>query len=248
MLKGHPMAGKIKDIRSILVDGAMIPAEWMAQVVVSDDNLCYLIAHTHTREAIWVDPVREDLDLLVDHSRRLTGYRFVAVIDTHTHADHISAASQLAAILDAPLIMHQNAPSRQVDLRVCRDTQLVTAAGSLRFLITPGHTWDGLTPIWGPFLFGGDTILFGDTGRDDLPTGDAEAHFASLQKIKAAAKATDIFLPGHDLEGGRACSWETQLKVNPSLTQTADQFIPEAKAFMGRAPKLLKESLFENFK
>ena len=238
----------VKDVRAVMTDSATFPAEWLAKVLVNDDNLCFLIANTRTQEALWVDPVREDMDLLMEESQKLPGYRFICVIDTHTHADHISGAGQLAEKLGVPLVMHQSAPTRSVSLRVSRDTLLPTAAGPLHLLVTPGHTCDGITPIWGPFVFGGDTILYGDTGRDDLPTGNPEEHYQSLQKIKAAVKPTDIFLPGHDLEGGRACSWETQLKVNASLNQTADQFIPEARAFVGRAPKLLKESLFENFK
>src|SRR5262249_42878528 len=116
----------------------------------------------------------------------LSGLRFVAVIDTHTHADHVSCAADLAQALRAPLIMHLSSPSRRVELRVSRDTVLPLAAGPLRLLETPGHTPDCVTPIWGPFLFGGDVLMYGDTGRDDLPGGDPAAHWESLQKIKAA--------------------------------------------------------------
>jgi hypothetical protein len=55
-------------------------------------------------------------------------------------------------------------------------------------------------------------------------------------------------LPGHDMRGGRISSWKTQLEVNASLTQPREIFVPEAAAYVGPSPKLLKESLFENFK
>lgn len=242
------MKTQTKALSEILTDHAEIIAPWAAEVVINDDNLTYLITNSQTREALWVDPMIDDWEILIEKSRALKDYRFVAVIDTHTHADHISCAGKLADALQAPLIMHQHAPTKLVSLRVSRDTLLPTAAGPLTLLVTPGHTWDGITPIWGPFIFGGDTILYGDTGRDDLPTGNPEEHFDSLTKIKAHAKPTDLFLPGHDNKGGRASSWATQMQVNASLTQGREQFVAEAGAFTAPAPKLLKESLFANFK
>ncbi len=172
----------------------------------------------------------------------------LAVIDTHTHADHISCASKMSEKTKSTLVMHVNAPSRKVDLRVSKSCHINTSSDPIIFLNTPGHTHDSITIIWGPFIFCGDTILFGDTGRDDLPTGNPEAHYESLQLIKKHAKNEMIFLPGHDHKGGRTSSWEVQMKQNASLTQPKEQFVIEAAAFAGKSPALLKESLFENFK
>ena len=114
---------------------------------------------------------------------------------------------------------------------------------------TPGHTADSITLAWGPYLFGGDTVLYGDTGRDDLPTGDAGRHFESITLLKKHAKPDWILLPGHDHKGGRASSWRSQLEgLNPSLNEAKDDFIREAAAFSAPAPLLLKEALRENFK
>jgi glyoxylase-like metal-dependent hydrolase (beta-lactamase superfamily II) len=240
---------RVKSLKELICDGSPEPSQgWALKAVVNDDNMTYFVSNEKTREAIVVDPVREDWDVLQAQVRELTGYRWLAVIDTHTHADHFSCAGELAQSLRVPLVMHQLAPSKKIDLRVSRDTALSSAASPLRLLVTPGHTQDSLTVIWGPFLFGADTLLYGDTGRDDLPTGDPAAHYESLQKIKAAAQDDMLFLPGHDGEGGRITSWKTQLKVNPGLTQSRDVFVKEAGAYVGPAPKLLKESLFENFK
>jgi glyoxylase-like metal-dependent hydrolase (beta-lactamase superfamily II) len=215
---------------------------------LNGDNLTYLACHTGTREAIWVDPLTEDFDLTVRLSQELGDYRFVAVIDTHTHADHLSSAGELARALNAPLVMHRNAPSSKVDLRVSRDTHLSTAAGPLQLWVTPGHTWDGLTPTWGPFVFTGDTVFYADTGRDDLPTGNPTEHHESLQKLKAVIRPEQVVLPGHDPEGGRLSRWETQLRINPSLHQTLEEYLQDGGAWVGNPPKLLKESLFHNFK
>ncbi len=238
----------VKSFQSLCLDGSSLPDSWELKTLVNGDNLTYLAFHNRTREAIWVDPLKDDFDLTLEISRELADYRFVAVIDTHTHADHLSSASELSRALDTPLVMHRNAPSSKVDFRVSRDTHLSTAAGPLRFLITPGHTWDSLTPIWGPFVFTGDTVFYADTGRDDLPTGNPAEHYESLQKLKVAIRPEQVVLPGHDLEGGRFSSWETQLRINPALRQTLEEYLEDGGSWVGSPPKLLKESLFYNFK
>jgi len=239
----------IKDLSQILFQDAQAPKGWRVKAIVKDDNMTYIAGNEVTREAIVIDPMRDDWKELVQTARSaFEGYRFVAVIDTHTHADHISCAGELAQELKAPLVMHEKAPSRKIHLRVSRDVEIPTQAGGLQILVTPGHTQDSITPVWGPFLFTGDTIIHGDTGRDDLPTGDPAAHYDSLQKIKSVARAEQIFLTGHDAEGGRASTWATQLKLNASLSQDRETFVREAGSYIGPSPKLLKESLFENFK
>ena len=239
----------VKDIRELIQDQSTIPLGWRAQVVINDDNMTYVAWNEVSREAIVVDPRQDDWKTLISIMKgELKDYRTLAVIDTHTHADHISCAASLANELKAPLIQHLLSPSKRVHLRISQDTALSTAAGPLQLLVTPGHTAECITPIWGPFLFGGDTLLYGDTGRDDLPGGDPEAHWDSIQKIKAHANADLLLAPGHDGSGGRVSSWKHQLETSPSLTQDKPTFVKDAGSYVGPSPKILKESLYENFK
>ncbi len=242
------MGTLIKDFKELVIDGTSIPQGWRLQAVVNGDNMTYLVAHEGTREALVLDPMREDWDALVNLCQEYAGYRFLGVMDTHTHADHVSCAARLAEHLGVPLIMSEKSPSQRVQLRVSRDLVLQTAAGPLTILVAPGHAPDSLIPIWGPFLFAGDTLLHGDTGRDDLPGGDPEAHYETIRKLHAHAKRDTLILPGHDELGGRATSWKTQLELNASLTQDRETFVREAGSYSGPPPKALKESLFENFK
>lgn len=239
----------IKDVKEILKDSVQVPKNWVAKAVINDDNMTYVAWNTQTKEAIIVDPMREDWEsLTLLCSTELKGYLFLAVIDTHTHADHISCAASLAETLKCPLIQHHLSPSKRIHLRVNRDTLFPSLASPLQLLLTPGHTPECITPIWGPFLFGGDMMLFGDTGRDDLPGGDPAEHWESLQKIKAHSTPDMIMLPGHDGEGGRASSWKMQMEISPGLSQDKKTFIQDAGSYVGPSPKLLKESLYENFK
>lgn len=222
--------------------------DWTVTVVINEDNMTYVVSNDVFKEALVVDPMRDDLETLLNVTRALKGYRFLAVIDTHTHADHISCAAELAEFLKAPLLMHEKSPSRKIHLRASRDFELSNASAPLMIMMTPGHTPDSITPIWGRFILSGDTLLYGDTGRDDLPGGNPEDHYDSLQKIKAYVKPDYYLLPGHDAEGGQITKWSHQIEVNPSLTQDRATFVKEAGAYVGPSPKLLKESLFENFK
>jgi glyoxylase-like metal-dependent hydrolase (beta-lactamase superfamily II) len=243
------MSTTVRKLKDVLTAGDSLPeSSWQLRVIQSEDCLSYFAWNEKAREALLVDPKREDMAAYRAIARDLGGYLFLGVIDTHTHADHISIAADIARELNAPLIMHAGSPTSRAQLRVSHSVDLPAHAAPVQLIQTPGHTRDSITVIWGPFLFGGDTVLFGDTGRDDLPGGDPEAHFESLEALKRKVKPETVVLPGHDHKGGRASSWATQLKVNAALTQSKEDFVRESMAFSAPAPKLLKESLRENFR
>jgi glyoxylase-like metal-dependent hydrolase (beta-lactamase superfamily II) len=238
----------VKKISQILVEPVEIPLGWGASAVVNDDNMSYLAWSEASRELVVVDPMREDWDELLAELKNFAGYRVIAVIDTHTHADHVSCAAKLGEKLKAPVVMHAQAPSKRVDLRIGRDSSLSTAAGPMQFIQSPGHTPDCVCVVWGPWFFVGDVLMFGDTGRNDLPGGDPAAHYETLQKLKKLVSPESLVLFGHDEKGGRVVRWSHQLKNNSSVTQNRESFIADASAFNGPSPKALKESLFENTK
>lgn len=240
---------KILELKDLLPAEEGLPlGGWRLKAVQSDQCISYVAWNEVAREALLIDPKVEDVEAYRSLFSGLSHYLWLAVIDSHTHADHVSIASQLSKELKAPYVMHALSPNTRVDIRVSRDTILSSHAGPVRVVSTPGHSPDSVTVIWGPFLFGGDTLLYGDTGRDDLPGGDSEAHFESIQKLKALVLPDSIVLPGHDPRGGRASSWKEQLAINPSLTQGREAFVREAREFDAPAPSLLMRSLRENFK
>jgi glyoxylase-like metal-dependent hydrolase (beta-lactamase superfamily II) len=249
MSKKIPSSVSVKPLSDLLQPGEPSPTSpWQLKAILSDDCMSYVVWNTQNREALLVDPKLDEIDFYRVLIRELSSYLWLAVIDTHTHADHVSAAAQLAQEISAPLIMHQKSPCSRVHLRICSPTVIPGHSAPMRFLLTPGHTEDGLTFVWGPFAFTGDTVFYGDVGRDDLPGGSPEAHFESLQILKRELLSETLICPGHDFKGGRISSWATQLKVNSSLTQPKAEFIQEAAAFDAPAPALFKKALFENFK
>jgi glyoxylase-like metal-dependent hydrolase (beta-lactamase superfamily II) len=239
----------LKELKDLLLPNEQMPLkEWQLKIIQSDQCQSYLAWNEHSREALLIDPKREDLDAYLSLIETLPQYIWLGVIDTHTHADHISAAAHMAEVLKTPLLMHHLSPSTRAHLRIAHATSLPSRACPIQIMPTPGHTPDGICVVWGPFTFTGDTVLYADVGRDDLPGGDAQAHYESIQKLKVLLAPETLILPGHDCKGGRISSWATQLKINSSLTQEKELYVEESVAFDAPAPALFKKSLVENFK
>lgn len=145
------------------------------------------------------------------------------ILETHAHADHLSAAGYLSDQLRAPVAIGQGivkvqqrfktlfglgdefvADGRQFDRLLNDGEQLTIGRLQLRVMATPGHTDDGLTYVIGDAAFVGDTVFAPESGtaRTDFPGGDAHRLFASIQRILSLPATTRIFLC-HDYPGER---------------------------------------------
>lgn len=145
------------------------------------------------------------------------------ILETHAHADHLSAAGYLADQLQAPVAIGRGivqvqqhfktlfglgdefiADGSQFD-RLFEDADSFNVGGlTARVIATPGHTDDSLTYVIGDAAFVGDTVFAADTGtaRCDFPGGDAHRLYASIQRILALPADTRIYLC-HDYPGSR---------------------------------------------
>ena len=145
------------------------------------------------------------------------------ILETHAHADHLTAAAYLKDVLGAPVAIGHGivavqqhfkalfglgdefvADGRQFE-RLLADGERVSAGELVvEVLATPGHTADSLTYVIGDAAFIGDTVFAADTGtaRADFPGGDAHQLYASIQKILSLPESTRIFLC-HDYPGSR---------------------------------------------
>ncbi len=145
------------------------------------------------------------------------------ILETHAHADHLSAAGYLADTLHAPVAIGHGiiavqqrfktlfglgdefvADGRQFDRLLADGEQLRIGGLQLRVLATPGHTDDSLTYLISDAAFVGDTVFAPESGtaRTDFPGGDAHRLFASIQTILSLPATTRIFLC-HDYPGDR---------------------------------------------
>ena len=186
----------------------------------------YLLADGEEGFAALVDPVLEHFSdyLNLVRKRRFT---LTHVIDTHTHADHISAGAALKDAFRCAYVMHEKAGSTCVNEPV-RDGD-VLHVGKLRIEVmhTPGHTTDSICLKAGQLLFTGDFLFLDDAGagRDDLPGGDAAKHWESLQRMADLPDSLMIH-PAHEYHQRKPSTLGQQRKSNPHLkARSMEEFI-----------------------
>ena len=177
----------------------------------------YLAISEKHSEAILIDPLIElveDYLKLIDQQRLRISY----IVDTHTHADHLSGSPMLADYLNVPYAMYGSAKQQCVNKKLSDGEILVLGDTKVRCLHTPGHTNDSMTLLIDENVLTGDFLFIGGAGagRTDLPTGSSEEHFDSLQKLSNLPDGHLIY-PGHDYHGNTFSTVGAERKKNPTL-------------------------------
>lgn len=200
--------------------GAEIHPMWSGE-----GNISYLVVNPKNREAFLIDP---DLEILGSYllTFQLQQLKLVAVIDTHNHAEHATAAPELRQLLCVPYLMHEQAPSSMVSERV-RDNEVRKIAGlQIKFLHTPGHTPHLVTLQLDNHIFTGDSLFLKSCGRADFPgVSDPGLQFDTLQRLKQLPDDTVIH-PGHDYNNELSITLGESKQVNQRLHfENRDEFI-----------------------
>ena len=204
------------------------------------NTVSYIVYDPATKKAAIIDPV---LDFTPRNGRIATtsadalltaaagqGLDIIYVLETHAHADHLSAAHHLREVTGAPVVIGAQITQVQTIFGALFEADDVTHDGaafdrlvqdgdslplgnlSINVLHTPGHTPACVTYVIGDAAFVGDTMFMPDygTARADFPGGSAHALYGSIRKIFDLPPETRIFV-GHDyLPKGRSeFVWET---------------------------------------
>ena len=208
--------------------------------------LSYLVGCDQTGTGAIVDPA---LDLVDRYAALATekGLRVRYVIDTHTHADHFSAARTVARQLEARIVVHRLASAPFADIRVDDGELLALGALRIRVMHTPGHTDDSICLVLPDRVLTGDTLLIGGTGRTDLPTGDPDALYDSLHgKLLRLDDGLRVF-PAHDYKGRTSSTIGSEKKENPRLQQRErTAFVELMRGLDIAMPEHLTEALRTN--
>ena len=206
------------------------------------NTVSYIVHDPATKKAAIIDPV---LDFTPRNGRIATtsadallatakaqGLEIVYLLETHAHADHLSAAHHLREATGAPVVIGSHITQVQTIFGALFEADDVTPDGRdfdrlvadgdslplgdlhIEIMHTPGHTPACLTYVIGDAAFVGDTLFMPDygTARADFPGGSATELYRSIRKILDLPLETRIFV-GHDyLPAGRSdYRWETSV-------------------------------------
>jgi glyoxylase-like metal-dependent hydrolase (beta-lactamase superfamily II) len=208
--------------------------------------LSYLVGDDDTCAAMLVDPHLEQLDRYAAMAAE-RGMRIHYIAETHTHADHFSAARELARQLGARVVMHRLSAAPFVDVRVDDGETLVVGKLRVRVLHTPGHTEDSMCLVFDDRVLTGDTLLIGGTGRTDLPTGDAGALYDSLFGKLLHLDDTIKVYPAHDYKDRNSSTIGAEKISNARLQKKErGEFVTLMKGLDLKMPDHLTEALRTN--
>lgn len=224
------------------------------------NTVSYIVHDPVTKKAAIIDPV---LDFTPRNGRVTTassdallsaakaqGLEIVYLLETHAHADHLSAAHHLRDVTGAPVVIGDHITQvqtifatlfeaddvipdgSQFDRLVAEGDSLPLGSLQIEVLHTPGHTPACLTYVIGDAAFVGDTLFMPDygTARVDFPGGNAETLYKSIRKILSLPPETRIFV-GHDyLPSGRnEYRWETSVAAQRASNIHAHDGISESE-------------------
>ncbi len=251
------------------------------------NTVTYVVHDPASKAAAIIDPVLDftprnaristaSADAVLDYVHA-QGLDLQYVLETHAHADHLSAAHHIREKTGAPVVIGAHITQVQTifagmfeaDDVVCDGSvfdRLVTDGDELplgnltiKVLHTPGHTPACVTYIIGDAAFVGDTVFMPDygTARADFPGGDARTLYRSIRKILDLPKDTRLFT-GHDYppEARPTPAWEASvadhraanIHIHDGVGEDAFVAMREARDATLAAPLLILPSLQVNIR
>lgn len=150
---------------------------------------------------------------------RKQGLTLTGIVDTHTHADHISSAAILQSEFHCPLYMSKKAMSVLNPQRVGTGDTIPFGSAKLEVLDSPGHTDDSISLLSEGVVFTGDVLMINAVGRTDFQNGSPEDMFETLKRFKALDASTIVY-PAHDYKDHTQSTVGAEMANNPFMTQT----------------------------
>ena len=187
----------------------------------TSNTYTYLLAERQGGEALLIDPVLENTDQYIQLIDELD-LKLVMAVDTHIHADHITALGALADKTDCASAMGSMTKAECVSIRFDEGEKLCVDNLHLDILYTPGHTDDSYSFVLPDRVFTGDTLLIRGTGRTDFQNGDPAAQYDSLFNKLLTLPDDTLVYPAHDYQGRTVSSIREERLYNPRL-QVADK-------------------------
>lgn len=185
----------------------------------------YIIASNKGREALIIDPVIEKTEVYLNELKELN-LKLVKVIDTHIHADHITALNELHKRTSCTKIMGEHSKSEVVDIKVKEGEKIKIDHIELSAIYTPGHTDCSYSFLMKDRVFTGDTLLINGTGRTDFQNGCPKEQYKSLFEKLLKLPENLMVYPAHDYNGKKYSTIGNEIKNNPRLkVSSMDEYV-----------------------
>lgn len=209
----------------------------------------YILADDLTREALVIDPVIENFkrDCQIINELQVD---LKYALETHIHADHITAAGQMKKQFQCLLVIGNGANVETADLKLGHKESVSIGKYKVEAIHTPGHT-EGCTSYYlYPYLFTGDALLIRGCGRTDFQGGDSETLFDSVRNRLFSLPDSTLVYPAHDYKGRTCSSVEEEKNFNPrlKLEKSLEDFVEIMKNLKMSPPEKIKESVPANKK
>jgi glyoxylase-like metal-dependent hydrolase (beta-lactamase superfamily II) len=197
----------------------------------------YLVASRRGGEALLLDPVREEMPKYAALLGELD-VRLVFAVDTHVHADHVTALGALRELTECATVMGSESRAECVSRRVVDGEVLRIDGIELHAIHTPGHTDDSYSFRMPDRVFTGDTLLIGSTGRTDFQNGDPAAQYESLFGRLLRLPNDTLVYPAHDYRGATVSTIGHERAHNPRLAvATKEKYVAQMRSLVLPPPK-----------
>jgi len=181
----------------------------------------YLLADNASREAVLIDPVfeqaRRDAALVEE-----LGLKLKYTLDTHVHADHVTAAWLLKQKLGSRIALSAASGAQGADLYLQAHDKVAFGERHLEARPTAGHTAGCMTYVLDDraMAFTGDALFIRGCGRTDFQDGDARTLYRSVREQIFALPDRCLIYPGHDYRGLTVTSVGEEKLYNPRLAES----------------------------
>lgn len=176
---------------------------------------CYLL-HESTEDRFAVIDPGDTSDVFEERISKIDKEKFDYILLTHGHFDHIGAVQSLAKKTNAKTVICKNENEFlqnkdlnlsskfgrktirpfSADILVHEGSILKFGSETINVIETPGHTKGSVCYVIGQNIFSGDTLMYNDIGRVDLPTGNMSDMKKSIEKLSHLGVNYKVY-PGH---------------------------------------------------
>lgn len=184
----------------------------------------YLLWDKDTDDAILIDPVKSQVnrDLIV-----ATDFNLVYAVNTHCHADHITATGVLKTRVKGLKSVISKASGANADEHIGDGDKICFGNRHITALATPGHTEGCLSFLTddNKAVLTGDALFIMGCGRTDFQGGSPETLYQSVHRELFTLPDETVVFPGHDYNGKTHSTIGYEKKNNPRLSKSEEEFV-----------------------